>query len=83
MDPDIFAAVLDHRARDLRIVDVDTGEVVLVIPDKEDRTEGGFFLLAIVQRGMSVSLLTRSANVAQASRLLNRSRLNIPARKGT
>ena len=32
---------------------------------------------------MSVSLLTRSANVAQAPRLLNRSRLNIPARKVT
>ena len=48
MNPDIFAALLDHRARALRIVDVDMGEVLFVIPDEEDRTKGGFFLLAIV-----------------------------------
>ena len=48
MDPHVFAALLDHRARALGIGDVDIGEVILVIPDKEDRTESRLFLLAIV-----------------------------------
>ena len=48
MDPHVFAAILDHSARALRILDVDPGEVILVIPDKEDRTEGRLFLLGIV-----------------------------------
>ena len=53
MNPHVFVAILDHRARTLRIFDGDSGEVILVIPDKEDRTKSGLFLFRIVQPNLS------------------------------
>jgi hypothetical protein len=53
MNPHVLVAILDHSARSLCIVDVDAGEVFLVIPDEEDRSQGGFILLFIVEPDLS------------------------------
>ena len=53
MDPHVLATILDHSARSFCIVDVDAGEVFLVIPDKEDRTQGWFIILFIVKPDLS------------------------------
>src|SRR5688572_32683593 len=49
MGPNIIVTILDYRARTLRIVYEDSREILFVIPDKEDRTESGLILLAIVE----------------------------------
>src|SRR6185503_4879248 len=64
MNPHVFAAILDHRARALRITDVDLGEVILVIPHEEYRTEGGLFLLGIVEPNLSRGFGVKAAKSA-------------------